>query len=312
MQILLVEHRDADALLLHRMLRHAPQHCFEIRVCESAAEAILLLARQRFDGLIINLDRQDQDPFEVLLQVRNLDSQLAILGLTDRTDEAFGLRVVECGAQDVLAKDLINGQLLYRAMRYAIARQSQISFLKTAAHTDALTGLGNRRALDQALNQAVGKFARDQQPFGFLILDVDNFKQFNDQHGHRAGDYVLSELGHLLRDSLADDNIGSRYGGEEFGVLLPATSHQQAVAKMQDLLESIATLQIEFEGTRYRVTSSAGLTISHPNDTVGNIIERADIALYQAKSNGRNRGELNLKAATAIPLPNEAVVGSNV
>ncbi|QDV70665.1 Response regulator PleD [Rosistilla carotiformis] len=312
LQILLVEPRDTDALLLHRMLQHAHWQPWDVSACSTSAEAIDLLARQPFDGLIINIDHEEEDPFETLLAIRNIDPQLAILGLTDRNDEAMGMRMVECGAQDVLAKDLINGQLLYRAIRYGIARQRQISFLKTAAHTDALTGLGNRRALDRALNQTLAKFSADQQAFGFLILDVDHFKQFNDQHGHRAGDYVLSELGRVLRGSVASDETCSRYGGEEFGVLLPTTTDLQATTRMRDLIDLIASHLVEFEGTRYRVTASAGLTISHANDTVGSIIERADKALYLAKSNGRNRGELNLFADPAFPLPCDALIGGDV
>ncbi|WP_417732869.1 diguanylate cyclase [Rosistilla oblonga] len=311
LQILLVEHRDADAMLLHRMLQHAPTNGFEVCVCKTAEAAIDRLGDHQYDGVIINLDHEDQDPFEVLLRIRNLDPRLAILGITDRSDESFGLRMVECGAQDVIAKEMLNGQLLYRAMRYGIARQRQISCLKTAAHTDALTGLGNRRALDQALDQAVADFAVDRQPFGFLILDVDNFKQFNDQHGHRAGDYVLSQLGSLLRTAVTGNDLCSRYGGEEFGILIPATSPPQAVAKMNELLQRIAEHFVEFEGTQYRVTSSAGLTISRPNDTVGSIIERADIALYRAKSDGRNRGELNLPSSAAVPLSCETLAGGN-
>lgn len=246
------------------------------------------------------------------MAIRNAAPRLAILVLTDHSDEDFGLRVVECGAQDVVAKDLINGQLLYRAMRYGIARQRQISHFKAAAHTDCLTGLGNRRALDLALTDALQQYVQDRRDFGFLILDVDHFKQFNDKHGHRAGDVVLSELGGLLLDSLPEVGICSRYGGEEFGVLMANTCSRQGYDRMQALLERIATHWIEIEGGRYRVTASAGLTISQPNDTVGDIIQRADIALYLAKSNGRNCGEINVKPAVANVLAGETFVGGKV
>ncbi|MEZ6090442.1 MAG: diguanylate cyclase [Pirellulaceae bacterium] len=312
LKILLVEHREADALLLHRMLLHAPNGIFEVQHVTGFEEAFEALDRQKFDGVIIDLDRTDHDRCDTLLRFRNSDPRLALLVLTDENDEDFGLQAVQCGAQDFIAKDLINGQLLYRAMRYGIARQRQISHFKTAAHTDALTGLPNRRALDQYLLHAVERFALDRQDFAFMIADVDHFKNFNDRYGHRAGDYVLSEIGLLLQKSLTEKCIAARYGGEEFAVLLPAFRPPQAIEQMDAILQRINSREIVYEGIQFCVTASAGLTAASPGDTVDAIIERADSALYEAKLRGRNHGRTCFASHSNRQRTSEAILGENI
>ena len=312
LKILLVEHREADALLLHRMLSHAPGGIFDVVHVGSIEEALEMLQQQTFDGVILDLDNSTADRCDTLLRFRNTDPRLALLVLTDESDEDFGLQAVQCGAQDFIAKDLINGQMLYRSMRYGIARQQQISHFKTAAHTDALTGLPNRRALDQCLNHTIERYALDQQDFAFMILDVDHFKFFNDQHGHRTGDFVLSEIGLLLKKSLVEKCFAARYGGEEFAQILPSHRPLQAIEQMERILQRISQHEIVFEGTRFCVTASAGLTVASAGDTVDMIIERADTALYEAKTRGRNCGRTCFAEKESNTFPHESILGENI
>lgn len=294
LKLILVESRDDEAFLLTRMLANAPDVEFEISRVISAREASDLLEEGRYDGLILDLEDPQESGIETLLKLRNLSPQLAILVLTEHEDEDFGMKIVECGAQDFIGKDLINGQLLFRSIRYAIARQRQITHFKAAAHTDALTGLANRRGLDKKLSESLQASKLQHESFAFMLLDIDNFKHFNDEYGHRVGDFVLSRLAGLIQSIVPEGSFCARYGGEELAVLMPRLSVKSGEAAMKNTLRSIASHPFELDGHCHLVTVSGGLTFAIEGDLSNSVIERADNALYQAKRNGRNRGEVHI------------------
>jgi diguanylate cyclase (GGDEF)-like protein len=156
--------------------------------------------------------------------------------------------------------------------------------LERLSSTDGLTGLSNRRHLMAMLSGEVERARRGGQPFSVLMLDVDHFKKYNDEHGHQAGDDVLVRLGALLRDCVRAYDCAARYGGEEFLVMLSATAQASAVKVAERIRERVRA------ETRDGVTLSAGVA-EYPlhGDTVDAVIRRADAALYEAKRAGRNR-----------------------
>lgn len=155
------------------------------------------------------------------------------------------------------------------------------------ATTDPLTGLPNRRRLDEALRGAIlhGRSRSHHGSFSLALLDVDHFKQVNDRHGHAAGDRVLAHLARRLEDTLRGDDLAARIGGEEFALLMPHTPIAAARSAMQRLLGVVRTHSCE----GIRVTASSGLTDFRPGDTPQAMLERADRALYAAKAAGRDR-----------------------
>lgn len=168
-------------------------------------------------------------------------------------------------------------------------RQAQLAALNTQleelATRDALTGLGNRRVYDWEIDVQMALFKRTQLPFALILGDIDWFKQINDRFGHGAGDQVLQEISLELRRGLRDIDTLVRMGGEEFAIILPDTSAEQA-----KLVAERNRTQIEQLASQYGpVTLSFGVTAVQTDDTREEIYARADRSLYQAKRQGRNQ-----------------------
>jgi diguanylate cyclase len=158
------------------------------------------------------------------------------------------------------------------------------------ARTDALTGLANRRALDQEMACQFEAFQRYGRRMALVMVDVDHFKRFNDTYGHQVGDRVLCGLaGDLLRQAMPNDLV-SRYGGEEFALVLPGTSLETARARAEKLREAVEAARYRDGGAELRVTISIGVAaLAAGDDDPAGLIRRADAALYASKQNGRNR-----------------------
>lgn len=156
------------------------------------------------------------------------------------------------------------------------------------ARTDALTLVGNRRAFDTELARLWGEFQASGEPFILAMIDLDRFKGINDTYGHQGGDEVLRGVGRVLRRTLRESDVVARYGGEEFAVIFSKTSiadAQQAVARIRKAVERAV---FAFEGKSLRVTVSIGATQTLKGMEVGDVVKRADEALYVSKSAGRN------------------------
>jgi diguanylate cyclase (GGDEF)-like protein len=174
--------------------------------------------------------------------------------------------------------------------------QSRIEGLEAAlkereveARQDKLTSLPNRRALDVLLPQVAEKAHRLGEPLTVVMLDIDHFKRCNDTYGHRGGDAVLVEVAARLRAEMRGSDFASRYGGEEFILVLPGCSLILGQRVAERVRQAIARRPIVFEGKTISVTTSLGLAELQPKETADGAIERADQALYSAKNSGRNR-----------------------
>ncbi|MFN2310518.1 MAG: GGDEF domain-containing protein [Spirochaetia bacterium] len=162
--------------------------------------------------------------------------------------------------------------------------------LQHQATTDVLTGLPNRRGLQNVLESEFDRCARYARPLGMLMIDVDHFKKVNDTYGHEAGDVVLQELSSMMRGILRRPDSVGRYGGEEFIAILAESSEKQVVDAASRLIQQISHASIVVADTEIQVTVSVGASVRHPSDTsVDAVIRRADAALYRAKRSGRNQ-----------------------
>lgn len=158
---------------------------------------------------------------------------------------------------------------------------------------DVLTGLCNRRWLEERLPRFLARHQWSGEPLAVLVLDIDFFKRINDDFGHAAGDEALRTVGKTITACLRPTDFAARYGGEEMVILLPDTPMEGAMAAAERVRRVIATTPpIDFEGRTLRpITVSIGVAVNEKNDTATSIITRADGALYRAKSGGRNRVE---------------------
>lgn len=157
------------------------------------------------------------------------------------------------------------------------------------AYHDALTGLYNRRAYQDRMDETLANLQRYRVPASLMICDIDFFKKINDAHGHNVGDLALKKLAELLVERLRKNDIITRYGGEEFAVILPHTDLAGAVIAGEGLRSYIAKAVFSYKGRTIPLTISVGISAFNRDDTPEAVFERADHALYLAKKSGRNR-----------------------
>lgn len=168
-------------------------------------------------------------------------------------------------------------------------REDQLR-LEEMATTDHLTGLANRKQIMTALSLQMEGFCRHATDFAILMLDIDFFKNVNDNHGHQAGDAVLCEVAQVLHNILRSRDTAGRYGGEEFMVILDTTDLSQAVLTAERIRKAVEDRPFNWQGQILRVTVSIGVTaITIDDETIDALISRVDKALYKAKAEGRNR-----------------------
>lgn len=189
----------------------------------------------------------------------------------------------------------------------AVANLRLQETLRSQSIRDPLTGLFNRRYMEESLEREMRRAARGQQPVGIIMVDLDHFKDFNDRHGHGAGDALLQAVGQLLQRSIRAEDIACRYGGEEFTLILPDASLAEARQRAEYLCDLARRLTFAYAGqTLGPVSMSAGVAI-FPNHgpTADTVLRAADLALYSAKAEGRNR--VVVSRAGALLLGEEAV-----
>lgn len=170
--------------------------------------------------------------------------------------------------------------------------QQSLEAIRTETLTDPLTSLGNRKYFDQNIEAAVAQAHKREEPLSLLMIDIDHFKLFNDNHGHLTGDQVLRLVGISLKQSIKGQDVTARYGGEEFAVILPNTALRSALAVADNIRRAVMSKQLKKKSTGEtlgRITVSVGLSILNPGDDVHALIDRADTCLYAAKRGGRNR-----------------------
>lgn len=167
--------------------------------------------------------------------------------------------------------------------------QDELSQLSEVVRIDQLTGVLNRRGMDEAFNTEIARFQRSGEPLSIALLDIDNFKSLNDQHGHAAGDTALKHLATVIKRTVRPTDIVTRMGGEEFVVLLPNTCLEEAVVTMSRLQRALTKEYFLGNNQKLLITFSAGVALFQKVDDMGTILLRADQAMYLAKKTGKNR-----------------------
>ena len=158
---------------------------------------------------------------------------------------------------------------------------------------DTLTGLLNRKTMNTYMADAIKAAIDDDKPFSLIMYDIDNFKKFNDTYGHACGDLVLQTVAKIVKESIREEDMASRYGGEEFTVMLCNTARDEAVAVAERIRQKIESTVVSYEGHDMKVTISGGVSIydseKNPVRSAKVIVDQADKALYVSKKNGRNQ-----------------------
>ncbi|MBL4798259.1 MAG: GGDEF domain-containing protein [Oleispira sp.] len=251
------------------------------------------------------LDRgKARDAFESVLEdevdeVRSIINSKTDLGeLGHSISQHLGLimsamqeyRLEENSRETVLTKQLADMQHKLNEMeKLAEVAQHAIEEQRKKAMHDALTGLPNREAYQQRLEQEVNRQQRYGNKLSLMVCDIDLFKRINDNYGHLAGDKVLKIIAKSLQVNLRDSDFIARFGGEEFVALMPETSREEAKIVAEKLRKKIENSPFNFKKERVQITISFGISEFTEGDSANDVFERADKALYKAKENGRNQ-----------------------
>ncbi len=205
-------------------------------------------------------------------------------------------KAYEAGGVDYITKPICREEVIHRIktqLEYVSLFEKQrelIEKLDTIAKTDQLTGLPNRRQMIENIKYEVIRFQRGGKPFSIAIGDIDDFKKINDTYGHAGGDFVLIKVAEFLRKGCRDQDLVCRWGGEEFLLLLPETDAAGAFTLAEKQRETIANVDLEFEGKHLNVTICFGIsTFNQKDQTYEECIRLADDSLYAAKEGQKNK-----------------------
>jgi two-component system cell cycle response regulator len=257
-------------------------------------------AENSFDLVIVNANFDDYDPLRLCSQLRSLERTrfLPILLAAEAGDEDIIVRALDLGVNDYIVRPIDPNELLSRTLtqikrkRYNDRLRMSVKHTIELAVTDALTGLNNRRYLDNHLKILFNRAAARSRPLSICLMDIDRFKSVNDTYGHDAGDDVLREFASRIRSTVRGADLACRYGGEEFVVVMPdtdATASAAVAERLRAIIEKTPFV-LKNAGTAIELTASFGLSCSTGDaDTPEQLLKQADQALYKAKADGRNR-----------------------
>ena len=298
-QILLIEDRKevSDAIWVALSPRHA------VYVEKDAEDALLLVRRAELDLIVVDLSLADADGLRVCSRLRTLEEtrRTPLLAITAESDSEARVRALDIGVNGFLSPPFHRGELLARVAaqlrrkRYSDDLRRHLRASLEQAVVDPLTGMNNRRYLDGHLRALVSQNVERDRPVSVLIVDVDHFKAVNDNHGHEVGDEVLREIGRRMSGSLRGLDLCCRFGGEEFVAAFSGGGTEMALSIAERLRLTIAEEPFPISTEKEQdsllaVTISIGIaTTSGRDDTAEALLKRADLALYRAKREGRNR-----------------------
>jgi two-component system, cell cycle response regulator len=297
-RVLLVEDRLGAA---ERMAGALRQH-HVVTVEPDPQAALQVAAEGAFDLALVSLDLAGVDGLRLCSQLRSLERTRAtpLIMLAEAHDRARVVRGLDFGVHDFLMRPVDRNELLAR-VRTQVKRKRFSDVLRGAmqaslqmAVTDGLTGLHNRRYLDNHLGGLFADEAGRRHQVAALLLDIDRFKAINDTYGHEAGDEVLRTFAERVRQHTRPVDIVARYGGEEIVVILPEAGLAEAQVIAERIRERVEALPfcVQRATRTIPVTVSIGVAVRQAEDTgPADMLRRADLALYRAKDAGRNRVE---------------------
>ena len=289
-----------DKDLSTRIARELPERNHAVVIARSVDEATAAARDAEFDLIVIDDDLRGEDALRLCSRLRQEEgTRYTPIVLVVNSDAFERLaKALELGVNDYVVRPVDRDELFARVQsqirhkRYEDDLRDNYRRSLTAALTDSLTGLNNRRYLEAHFDAVSAMLAEAAKPLSLMVLDVDRFKSFNDDFGHAAGDVALQGVAGRILTNLRGPDTAVRYGGEEFVVLMPDTEHGPALAAAERLCEAVREQPFAVPGSsdEVQVTVSIGVaTVMAGRHTLDWLTDRADQALYQAKRSGRDR-----------------------
>jgi two-component system cell cycle response regulator len=296
-KILVVEDNDKDRQML---LHYFKGQLYDLSWAQSGEEALDRLEKESYDLLLLDVLLPGLDGFEVCRRLKHLSRtrDLQIILITCLSHLENKIKGIELGADDYLIKPINSRELLART-KVLLQKKRCMDILQHNYETalnlsinDGLTGLYNRAYFNKYMEQEIKRATRQHYPLTLILLDIDDFKCFNDSLGHPEGDRILKDLGAVIKTSIREIDFSARYGGDEFVLVLPYVDPEESLQIAERLRSALSGLDASRgeEKTSKKITISMGMAFFPDQaDSAKELIRKADLALYRAKGEGKNR-----------------------
>lgn len=283
-QVLMIDDEPAVAEYNAELLRLAGM---EVHILSKPQQLLQVLNTHPIDIVLMDYHMPEYSGEELTRLIRQLPQHLGlpIAYLSSETSKMARFGALSMGAEDFILKQADPQELISAVS----IRAERMRALRARMSQDGLSGLYNHSTTTNYLKSAIADSEYSGKTFSLVMVDLDRFKSINDTYGHVAGDQVIIGISQLFSHRLRNTDIVGRYGGEEFAVIMPDTTHEQAATVVERLREGYARIAFSIDQTTFHNTFSAGIASWRYGDTIEMLRKRADQALYQAKEAGRNR-----------------------
>lgn len=294
-KILLIEDNPADVRMVQELVTDVKNANLDFECVERLSDGVDRLSSSGIDAVLLDLSLPDSQGLETFSLLRSRAQETPILLLTGLPDEDLAIQAVREGAQDYLVKDQIDGNLLVRAVNYAIERHRLVAQLDRARAEaqrltliDDLTGLYNRRGFFTLSEQQRKLADRQNKKLVLIYCDLDNLKAINDHQGHRMGDHALVTVAELLKTTFRESDIMARMGGDEFAILAieAETNGDRMINRLSKSFASLSASQ-EFHKPLTLSSGYAHYDPQHPR-SIDEVLAEADARMYDQKQPKKN------------------------
>jgi len=292
LSILYVEDEDGIRAQLTRFLEYFSTSLY---LAKNGEEGLELYKEYTPDIVISDIKMPIMNGIDMVKQIKNINPKQHIIFTTAHSESGFFIDAIDMHVDGYILKPIILDKLEdkleqikehIKLKEYYIKHQEE---LEDRAYKDGLTKIYNRRYFEEEFDREIARYKREKTPLSIFMLDIDKFKQINDNYGHQRGDEILQGLVNLIKDNIRAVDIFARWGGEEFICILPNTKLENAILVAEHLRKIIEKHTFIAD---IKVTCSFGVSEFNKDDTKESIVKRVDNALYRAKEGGRNRVEV--------------------
>lgn len=307
LRLLVVEDSPEDQEILTDILKD--QKDIHLVFQDDWKSAIEYFNHQPVDFMILDWNLPDATGNEILNDMMNLGLNIPVVVLTGLDDDAISIQSLKNGVQDYLVKGQFSKREILKSIRYAQERYLLLRDLEKLSVLDALTGLFNRRFLEERGQYEYQRCLRYKDQLSCLLIDIDHFKSLNDGFGYDFGDAVLKQVSSLIKKCIREVDIAGRYGGEELLVILPSTPIDKSITVASQLLKIIREWTFTFNKISKKITVSIGVSGYRKGmKSFSDIVKECDIAVHRAKNSGRNQyiihGHIELESQNELSVNN--------
>jgi diguanylate cyclase (GGDEF)-like protein len=283
--VLIVDDSEADYVYTRELLLAVSGSRYEMSWVSTYGAALQAIVDGGHDVLLVGYHLGASTGIELLEALRDLGVTIPTIMLTGSVTNELDNEALQSGASDYLVKGQFTSDALARSIRYAIEHRRLLSEMEDIATQDSLTGLANRRHFRAFLHGAIARAERSRRKLGLLFLDLDDFKQVNDNHGHNAGDEVLVGTAGLLSRAIRRGDLVARLGGDEFAMVLDDI---ESIVNAEGVARKVMdAFRVDVVGKQVGVSMGVAVWPDHAV-AIDDLIKAADTAMYQAKLRGRN------------------------